>query len=387
MSGALHGIRIVEFTGLGPGPFAGMMLADHGADVIRIDKIGSPVLPDGACSRSRRSLALDLKKPEAIAIARKLCQTADAIIEGYRPGVMERMGLGPDVLLADNPRLVYGRMTGWGQYGPLAQRPGHDINYIAIAGALHGIGRKGQRPVPPVNYLADFGGGGMLLSFGMVAALLAVKNGAPGQVVDAAMTDGTALLTAMTWGLYNGGMWEDRTGANHLDGAAHYYDTYETADGKFISVGSIEKQFYARLLNALGLSDDPDFTLQMDRDSWPRLKARMQAIFLTRSRDEWTALLEGEDLCFAPVLSLEEAKSHPHNVARGTFGMIDGDVQPMPAPRFSATPPQEPVPAVTPGDNNAEILAELGFSTGEIDALHAKGVTGVPTNEKYTLFK
>ena len=345
MPGALSGIRIIEFAGIGPAPFCGMMLGDHGAEVIRIDRPGARLDPRDALSRNRRSVVLDMKTPDGIAAARALCRDADGLIEGFRPGVMERLGLGPDVLLADNPALVYGRMTGWGQTGPYAQAAGHDINYIALSGVLHTIGRAGERPVPPVNYLGDFGGGGMLLAFGMVAGLLAVKNGAPGQVIDAAMTGGSALLSAMSWYMLEAGVNRDEAGVNMLDGGAHFYDSYRCADGRFIAIGSIEPQFYALLRSAAGVADDPDFDRQHDRAAWPALKAKLGAIFATKTRDEWCAIMEATDICFAPVLSLREAPDHPHNAERETFVTVGGAVQPAPAPRFSVTGAAGPAPA------------------------------------------
>jgi len=349
--GALTGLRIIEFAGIGPAPFAGMMLADHGAEVIRIERPGESFGPH-ALARNRRSIALDLKTGEGAALARKLCATADGLIEGNRPGVMERLGLGPDVLLGDNPKLVYGRMTGWGQAGPLAQAPGHDINYIAVAGVLEGIGHPGERPVAPVNYVGDFGGGGMLLAFGMVSALLAVKMGAPGQVVDAAMTDGSALLAAMSWGFKRAGMWPDGAGNFMLSGAAPFYRTYACADGKFVGVGAIEPQFWAALLAGLGLAGDPDFAQQRNPALWPGQSAKLEAIFATRTRDDWAGHFASE-ACVSPVLTFDEAAAHPHNIARGTFG--DG---PMPAPRFSATPAATPRPSVA-GEATEAVLAEL----------------------------
>lgn len=335
MAGPLTGITIVEFAGIGPGPFCGMMLADHGARVVRIARPGVRRDRTDILARGREWREIDMKTPEGIAEARALTREADGIIEGYRPGVMERLGLGPDVLIGDNPKLVYGRITGWGQDGPLAQAAGHDINYIALSGVLSTIGTAGGKPVPPVNYLGDFGGGGMLLAFGMVAALLAVKGGADGQVVDAAMVDGAALLSAMTWQFRNAGMWSDAAGTNLLDGAAHFYDSYACSDGQFVAIGSIEPQFYALLRQAAGVADDPAFDAQMDRAAWPVLKAKLAAIFATRTRDEWCAVMEGTDICFAPVLSLGEAPAHPHNAARGVFVEIDGLTQPAPAPRYS----------------------------------------------------
>lgn len=349
--GALTGIRIIEFAGIGPAPFAGMMLADHGAEVIRIERPGEPFMPH-SLARGRRSMVLNLKDPEQVAVARKLCATADGLIEGNRPGVMERLGLGPDLMIGDNPKLVYGRMTGWGQSGPLAQAPGHDINYIAISGVLEGIGHPGERPVAPVNYLGDFGGGGMLLAFGMVSALLAVKMGGPGQVVDAAMTDGSALLAAMSWGFKGAGMFPDGAGRGMLSGAAPFYRTYETSDGRYLAVGAIEPQFWAALLSGLGLRDDPDFAQQRDPRRWPAQTAKLEALFRERTRDDWAGHFAPE-ACVSPVLTFDEAAAHPHNVARGTF-----DRGPMPAPRFSATPaakPQQPIA----GEATDTILAEL----------------------------
>ncbi|MDB5715827.1 MAG: CoA transferase [Sphingomonadales bacterium] len=377
MAGPLAGIRIIEFEGLGPGPFAGMMLADHGADVIRIARpnhegIQSRIAEFDVLARSRRRIAIDIKSAEGIAIVRDLCASADGLIEGFRPGVMERLGLGPEPLLALNPALVYGRVTGWGQDGPLAQAAGHDINYIAINGVLHTIGVPGGKPVVPVNYVGDFGGGGMLLAFGMVAALLSARATGLGQVIDAAMVDGSALLASMVWQLNNAGIWSDRTGSNWLDGAAHFYDTYECSDGKYVAIGAIEPQFYAQMREMLGLSDDPAFDAQMDPAGWPTLKVKMAAIIRTQSRDHWTALMEGTDICFAPVLSLAEAPHHPHIAARGTFISVDGQTQPAPAPRFShdrADPPR----GSSPASDADELLAVIGYDPARIAALRAAG--------------
>ena len=373
MPGPLHGIRIVEFAGIGPGPYAGMMLADHGAEVIRIDRPGGMVFPADPLTRSRKSISLDMKNPEAVAIARELCKTADGIIEGLRPGVMERLGLGPDVLIGDNPRLVYGRMTGWGQYGPYAQAAGHDINYISLSGVLHTVGRAGEKPVPPVNYIGDFGGGGMMLAFGMVAALLSAKSTGKGQVIDCAMTDGSAVLSAMTWGFKAMGVWKDEAGVNRLDGGAPYYDTYACSDGKFVSIGSIEPQFYALLRKHTGLDADPAFDAQDDQSQWGALKDKVTALFLTKTRDEWCALMEMTDVCFAPVLSLEEAPHHPHNVARGTFIDVGGVVQPAPAPRYSQTVVDIPTPSPKVGAHSDTILAGIGFDARKIAAARASG--------------
>jgi alpha-methylacyl-CoA racemase len=373
MAGPLQGIRIIEFAGIGPGPFCGMMLADHGAEVIRIDRPGGMLPAKDPLSRNRRSISLDMKNPDAVAIARDLCKSAHGIIEGYRPGVMERLGLGPDVLLADNPALVYGRMTGWGQFGPYAPAAGHDINYISLSGVLHTVGRAGEKPVPPVNYIGDFGGGGMMLAFGMVAALLHARNGGPGQVIDCAMTDGSAVLSAMTWGFHAMGVWEDRAGVNRLDGGAPYYDSYTCKDGKFISIGSIEPQFYALLRQKTGLDADPDFDAQDDAARWPLLRQKLTDLFLTKTRDEWCALMEATDVCFAPILSLSEAPQHPHNVARGTFVEVAGAVQPAPAPRYSVTQSDAPSPPPAVGADGEAILTALGYDAARITALRDGG--------------
>jgi len=372
MAGPLAGIRILEMAGLGPAPFCGMMLADHGAEVIRVEREGRARFPEDPLIRSRRTIVVDLKQAEGVALVRDLAKTCDGLIEGYRPGVMERLGLGPDGLLADNPKLVYGRMTGWGQTGPLADAAGHDINYIALSGTLHTIGRDG-RPSPPVNYVGDFGGGGMMLAFGMVSALLAVKAGGAGQVIDCAMTDGSAVIASLIWGLRAAGMWEDRPGVNRIDGGAPDYDTYETADGKWVAIGAIEPQFYALLRDRLGLTGDADFDARGDAAQWPALKAKLAALFRTRSRDEWCALLEGTDACFAPVLSLAEAPAHPHNEARGTFIELDGVIQPAPAPRYSATPTA--APRSTKADA-AALLGELGYGEERVAALRDAGTIG-----------
>jgi alpha-methylacyl-CoA racemase len=376
MSGPLAGLRIIELAGIGPGPFAGMMLADHGAEVIRVDRVGAAANPRDPLLRSRRSVAVDMKSADGIAVVRDLCRSADGLIEGFRPGVTERLGLGPDVLLADNPKLVYGRMTGWGQTGPYAAAAGHDINYIALSGALHAYGRAGEKPTPPINMIGDFGGGGMMLAFGMVSAMLSAKTTGKGQVIDCAMTDGSAALMAMIWGFRANGIWADERGVNMLDTGAHFYDTYECADGKFISLGSIEPQFYALLRKLTGLDADPDFDAQMDRNAWGPLKAKLTALFRTKTRDEWCAVMEMTDVCFAPVLSMSEAPSHPHNAARGTFIEVGGHLQPAPAPRYSATATAAPtVPPRTGADTEA-LLAGLGYDAGRIAALKAAGAIG-----------
>ena len=323
--GPLTGNRIIEIAGLGPAPFAGMMLSDMGAEVVRIERVeasglGLSQIPShDVMARGRRSVAIDLKVPDGVDIALALIDQADGLIEGFRPGVMERLGLGPEVCLERNPKLVFGRMTGWGQDGPLAMTAGHDINYIALSGALHSIGRADGNPVPPLNLLGDFGGGGMFLAFGMVCALLEATKSGRGQVVDAAMVDGTSMLMAMIHGLLAQGLWRDDRATNFLDTACHYYDTYECADGKFVAVGAIEPKFYKNLLQALDLADDPQANSQLEPADWPALKEKFTAVFRGRSREEWCEILDGCDACFAPVLSLREAYEHPHIKARGTF--------------------------------------------------------------------
>jgi len=342
VAGALEGITVVELASIGPGPFAAMMLADHGARVIRVERPGASI--GGAfgrhdmMNRNREFVELDLKRPEDFAQLRDLIREADALIEGFRPGVLERLGLAPDVLLADNPRLVIGRMTGWGQEGPKARWAGHDINYIALSGALHTYGRKGQKPTPPANAVGDYGGGGMMLAFGILAGILSARSTGKGQVVDCAMIDGASLLSIVIYMMHAVGMWQDERGTNILDTGAPYYETYETSDGKYVSIGPIEMPFYDQMLSVLGLEGDPLFLDRDNRDNWPAQKQRLEAIFRTRTRDEWCAMMDETDICFAPVLSLSEAPHHPHNVARGTFIEVDGILQPAPAPRFSATP-------------------------------------------------
>ncbi len=377
MNGPLSGLRIVEFAGIGPGPFCGMMLADHGAEVLRIERVGAaPVLEASPLDRSRRTIGIDTKSEDGVALARRLAASADGLIEGFRPGVMERLGLGPDILLEDNPKLVYGRMTGWGQNGPYAQAAGHDINYIALSGMLHTCGRAGEKPTPPVNYLGDFAGGGMMLAFGMVSALLHVQRGGAGQVIDCAMTDGSALIGAITWGMYGTGMWKDERGVNLLDTGAPFYDTYETKDGRFIALGAIEPHFYLLLLERLGLSDDETMRAQMQTGRWEEQRAVLEQLFRTRTREEWCEILEGTDACFAPVLSLAEAPRHPHNVARGTFAEVGGRIQPAPAPHYSRTSTRPPEPAAAPGADTDAILSELGLEAGEIARLRESGAIG-----------
>ncbi|MBA2933761.1 CoA transferase [Sphingomonas sp. CGMCC 1.13654] len=379
MAGALAGLRIVEFLGIGPGPFAGMMLADHGAEVIRVGRPGAQESFGDfdrfdVLARSRRTIAIDMKSADGLAIVRDLVGSADGLIEGFRPGVMERLGLGPDTLITENPRLVYGRMTGWGQDGPLAQSAGHDINYVAINGVLSTVGRPGERPVVPVNYTGDFGGGGMLLAFGMVTALLAVARGASGQVVDAAMVDGSALLSGMVWQMKAAGMWNGPAGANLLDGGAHFYDTFACADGRYVTIGAIEPQFYVALRRILGLAEDQAFDEQMDRARWPALREKIAAVIATRARDEWCTAFEGHDACFAPVMTLDEAPGHPHIAARGTLTETNGQIQPAPAPRLSATPPLPPRPPRRAGQDTEIVLSLIGYSAERIAALRASGV-------------
>ena len=378
--GPLHGIKVIEFAALGPCPMAAMILADLGAEVVRIERKLPPGAKPGSelfdpridiLNRSRRVVTLDLKKPEGIAAARQLIAGADILVEGFRPGVMERLGLGPDEALKANPRLVFGRMTGWGQTGPLANAAGHDINYLSLSGALHAIGEPGRKPVVPLNLVADCGGGAMLLVVGVLAALTEARNSGKGQVVDAAMTDGSALLMTMMYTLKAMGEWTQQRGSNLLDGGAHFYDTYRCRDGKYISIGPIEPQFYALFLAKTGLTD-PDFSQQWDRARWPELKARLAAHLETRSRDEWCQLLEGSDACVAPVLDMDEAPEHPHNRARGTFIEVGGVVQPAPAPRFSRSTPATPRPPKH-GATGEDVLADWGFTPDAIDGLRRAG--------------
>jgi alpha-methylacyl-CoA racemase len=374
--GPLHGIKVIEMVGLGPGPLCAMLLADMGAEVIRIDRPGGNLFSGSKADllgRNRRSLALDLKHPDGVDAVLRLVEQADALIEGFRPGVMERLGLGPQTCMHRNGRLVYGRMTGWGQDGPLAQAAGHDINYIALAGVLHAIGEKGGKPIPPLNLVGDFGGGGMFLAFGIVCALLEARQSGLGQVIDCSMVEGSAVLMGMFYAMQQAGRWQDERGSNMLDGAAHYYNTYETADGKWVSVGAMEPQFYATLVRETGA--DPElFKNQHDARAWPQLKAELARIFKTRTRDAWCALLEGSDACFAPVLSLTEAPQHPHNVARGSFVEVDGMLHPAPAPRFSRTPAQVRHGPRPVGADSEAVLSDWGFDAQQIRALLRSGV-------------
>ena len=375
--GPLSGVRVIEFAGIGPCPMAAMMLAEMGADVLRIDRVGDSDLGIPLATkyetlkRSRQIIRLDLKRPEAVALTLKLIERSDALIEGFRPKVMERLGLGPDVCLARNPRLVFGRVTGWGQEGPLAHAAGHDLNYIALTGALHAIGRAGGPPTPPLNLVGDFGGGALYLVVGVLAAIIEARGSGKGQVVDAAMIDGAASLMTSIYGGKASGRLSGPRGTNITDSGAYFYDVYECADGNYVSVAAIEGKFHAELLRRLEI--DPDsLPAQMERAHWPEVKARLAAVFRTRTRDEWCARLEGSDACFAPVLSMDEAPQHPHNVARNGYVELDGVVQPAPAPRFSRTPLGEPAPPVATSDPRA-VLAEWGLPAADIEAAGALG--------------
>jgi alpha-methylacyl-CoA racemase len=379
MSGPLKGITVVEFAGIGPAPFCAMMLSDMGANVIRIDKPGNTdiagILKDtkyDITGRGRRSLALDLKNPESPAIALKLIEKADVLIEGYRPGVMERIGLGPDVCLKRNKKLVYGRMTGWGQSGPLADKAGHDINYIALSGALHAMGEPDKPPIPPLNLVGDYGGGGVILAFGLVCALLEAKNSGKGQVIDAAMTDGSALLMSFMYGLKSAGIWDNDRGANILDGSAPFYRCYECADGKYMAVGALEPQFYQSFINKMGVN--ANLSEQHNKNGWPDLKKDLKKAFKTKTRDEWCDVFKEEDACVSPVLDLDEAPNHNHNTARATFKAVSGIEQPTPAPHFSRTKEKIQRPPASAGQHSIEILKESGFSASKCKKLIKKGV-------------
>ena len=385
MAGPLSGIRILEIAGIGPGPFAAMMLADMGAEVVRVDRVQA--VRDNVTGshwdvmlRGRRNVALDLKHPEGVEALLTLVEGADAIIEGFRPGVMERLGVGPDQCLARNPKLVFGRMTGWGQEGPYANSAGHDINYIALAGALAHFGRAGEPPTPPLNMVGDFGGGGMLMAFGVVCALLESQRSGKGQVVDAAMVDGSAVLMSMFWAFKNIGMFDESArGTNLLDTGAHFYDVFECADGEWVSIGSIEPQFYALLLEKTGVS--AEFAVQMDRSKWPQLKEKLAAVFRTKTRAQWNEIMEGTDVCYAPVLRMSEAAQHPHNVARNTFVEVAGITQPAPAPRYSRTITNVPTPPAHAGEHTRAVLADWGFDADRIDALVAAGAARQASSE------
>ncbi len=380
MSGPLSGYRIIEIAGIGPGPFAAMLLSDMGAEVIRVERAQSvrgpaPETPHyDVMLRNRRNVALDLKHPDGVATLLDLVEGADALIEGFRPGVMERLGIGPEQCHARNPKLVFGRMTGWGQEGPYAQAAGHDINYISLAGALAHFRRAGEAPLPPLNMVGDFGGGGMFLAYGVVCALLEAQRSGKGQVVDTAMVDGAAVLMSMFWAFRTIGMFDENApGTNLLDTGAHFYDVFECADGTYVSLGSIEPQFYAELMRLTGLEGDPEFAQQMNRAQWPHLKERLAGVMLTKTRDEWCAIMEHTDVCFAPVLTMGEAAEHPHNVERGTFIDVAGVTQPRPAPRFSRTVPEVTSAPAHPGQHSRAILADWGLSAERIEALVANG--------------
>ena len=379
MAGPLRGVRILEIAGIGPGPFAAMMLADMGAEVVRVDRVQA--VRDGATGphwdvmlRGRHNIALDLKHPDGVETLLSLVERADAVIEGFRPGVMERLGVGPEVCLARNPKLVFGRMTGWGQEGPYANSAGHDINYIALAGALAHFGRAGEPPTPPLNMVGDFGGGGMLLAYGVVCALLEAQRSGEGQVVDAAMVDGSAVLMSMFWAFKNVGMFDEHArGTNLLDTGAHFYDVFECADGEWVSIGSIEPQFYTLLLEKTGLSGDAELANQMDRAQWPQLKQKLAEVFITKTRSQWNEIMEGTDVCYAPVLRMSEAAQHPHNVARNTFIEVAGVTQPAPAPRYSRTATDLPTAPAHAGQHTRTVLADWGVDDVRIDTLIASG--------------
>jgi len=371
--GPLTGIKVIELAGIGPGPFCGMMLADMGAEVIRIDRTGGRATShQDILARGRKSLAVDLKSETGCEVVLRLCESADALFEGFRPGVTERLGLGPDECMARNQKLVYGRMTGWGQDGPMAQAAGHDINYISLSGALHSIGPKDGKPVPPLNLVGDFGGGGMLLAFGLVCGILEASRSGQGQVVDSSMVDGSAALMAMFFTMRSSGMLKESRASNMLDGGAHFYGTYETLDGKYISIGSIEPQFYALLVEKSGV-DVEDFAAQMDQSRWSEYQDKLTAVFKSKTRDEWCDIMEGSDVCFAPVLSLGEVADHPHNQHRQTFQNFEGVIQPAPAPRFSRTEVALSHPSRSSGEDSEQVLANAGFDQGEIDSLLASG--------------
>jgi alpha-methylacyl-CoA racemase len=371
--GPLNGLRVIELQGIGPAPYCGMLLADLGAEVISITRKSSPSSRVAEISeRGKLSIALNLKLPESVEVVLKLCERSDAFIEGFRPGVTERLGVGPEACLARNPRLVYGRMTGWGQTGPLAQVAGHDINYISLSGALHAVGRAKERPVPPLNLVGDFGGGAMFLAFGVMSAVFEARQSGTGQVVDVSMVEGSASLMHMMYSMQAQGRWQDARGSNLLDGGAHFYDTYETADGQYISIGSLEPEFY-RLLVELSGVDAKEFSTYMDPAHWPALKKRLAAVFKQKSRDEWCEIMEGTDVCFAPILSMSEAPQHTHNQSRGTFIEVAGVTQPAPAPRFSRSRPQLPRPAGPAGGDTDTVLRAAGYDDARIQLLREHG--------------
>ena len=380
MAGPLTGYRIIEIAGIGPGPFAAMLLADMGAEVVRVERAGAVrgPLPDGAhfdvLLRGRRNVAIDLKHPDGVEALLTLVESADALIEGFRPGVMERLGIGPDECLSRNQKLVFGRMTGWGQEGPYSQAAGHDINYISLAGALAHFGRAGEAPVPPLNMVGDFGGGGMFLAYGVVCALLEAQRSGQGQVVDTAMVDGAAVLMSMFWAFRSIGMHDENArGTNLLDTGAHFYDVYRCRDDEYISLGSIEPQFYAELMRLTGLEGDEQFAKQMDKTQWPALKVRLAEVFAQKSRAEWCEIMEATDVCFAPVLTMGEAAEHPHNVERNTFIDVAGTTQPAPAPRFSRTVPEVSMPPAFAGAHTREVLGEWGVGADTIESWESSG--------------
>ena len=370
--GPLTGVKIIELAGIGPGPFCGMLLSDMGAEVIRVDRAGGKLHGQDVLTRGRKSIAVDLKSEAGKEVILKLCESSDALFEGFRPGVTERLGIGPDECMARNGKLVYGRMTGWGQEGPMSQAAGHDINYIALSGALSAIGPKNGKPVPPLNLVGDFGGGGMVLAFGIVCGILEAKNSGEGQVVDTAMVDGAAILMSMFYTMNAAGAWSPERGTNLLDTGAHFYDSYETSDGEYISIGSIEPQFYALLVEKAGL-DPEEFSAQMDRSRWPDYKQKVTDVFKSRTREEWCEIMEGSDVCFAPVLSLTEASEHPHNKHRNTFTELDGVLQPAPAPRFSRTEPELTRSSRHPGEDTVEVLKAAGIGESSIEEMLQSG--------------
>ncbi len=375
MSGPLNGFKIIEFAGLGPAPFAGMMLSDMGAEILRIDKMSSKSAENPGngnfdiLSRGRQTLTIDLKKPDGALLALKMIEKADALIEGFRPGVMEKLGLGPEKCLKKNQKLVYGRMTGWGQEGPLSKFAGHDINYLSLTGALHSIGRKGSNPTPPLNLVGDFGGGGMFLAFGIVCALIEASKSDKGQVVDAAMVDGVASLMAMVHGLLSTDIWEDKPASNFLDTGSHYYDTYECLDGKYVAVGAIEPKFYNSLVEVLGLNKISEEKEQMDKSRWPELKKKFSSVFLTKTRGEWCKIMKDKDVCFSPVLSITEAYEHPHNKARKLFLKNGKRIEPAPAPRFSRTPGSINRDLSGSNAETSKLLFDWGLNEQEISEL------------------
>jgi alpha-methylacyl-CoA racemase len=371
--GPLQGLRVIELQGIGPAPFCGMLLADLGAQVISIARNSSLVDRSALISeRGKLSIALNLKVQEGVDVVLKLCEQSDVLIEGFRPGVTERLGIGPAACTARNPRLVYGRMTGWGQTGPLSKVAGHDINYISLSGALHAIGRASERPVPPLNLVGDFGGGAMFLAFGVMSAVFEAKRSGFGQVIDVSMVEGSAALMHMMYAMQAQGQWDDVRGTNLLDGAAHFYDTYETLDGKYISIGALEPEFYRLLVQLTGV-DATEFSTHMDRKHWPALRVKLAAVIKQKTRAEWSVIMEGTDVCFAPVLSMSEAPQHPHNQARGTFVDVAGVKQPAPAPRFSRSIPPLPKGASPAGSDTHAVLRSAGYSESQLQSLREHG--------------